>query len=162
MAIATMYPPCPDCQHPTQLLRDTEETARGVPRTWWCPTCTTHLRRQNDGTWDLLDLTAEGQLIRRAEPWGGMHWVRTLQALLADDRLHGSARLIGAALLAHTDHAGAVRTSLREIGQWAGCSRQVAWRGVRELRTTGWLARDGHPLTGGLYRLQAAAPACKQ
>ena len=106
MAIVTTYPPCPDCQQPTQLLRDTEETTRGMPRTWWCPTCTTHLRRQNDGTWDLLDVMEDGRLVRRADPWGGQHWVHTLRALLADDRLHGSARLVGAALLSHADRAG--------------------------------------------------------
>lgn len=158
MAIATTYPPCPDCHQPTHLLRDTEETARGVPRTWWCPRCTTHLRRQNDGTWDILDITEEGRLVRRAAPWGGMHWVNTVQTLCADDRLPATARIVGTALLAHADPDGQVHASLATIAQWSGCSRHTAWSACRALTQTGWIAWHGRRFVGGFYQLRAATP----
>lgn len=156
--IATTYPPCPDCGRPTQLLRDVEETTRGVPRTWWCPTCTTHLRRQNDDTWDVLDLTEDGQLIRRATPWAGAHWLRTMQALLADDRLHATARVVGMALLTHADLDGRVQASLHRIGTWSGCPWRQAWRACRELERAGWITWHGRRFVGGWYQLQATAP----
>jgi hypothetical protein len=138
--IATTYPPCPDCGALTQLIRDTQETTRGTPRTWWCPTCTTHLRRRPDGTWDVLDLTPDGALIHRAAPWGGQRAVHRALAILADDRLHGSARLVGAALALHADPQGQVRASLRTVAQWAaiGDYHNVT-RACRELRQWGWL-----------------------
>lgn len=156
-AIATTYPPCPDCGHPTQLIRDVEETTRGVPRTWWCPACTTHLRRQGD-VWEVMDLDAEGRLLRRATAWAGAHWLRTMQALCADDRLHATARVVGMSMLTRTDDQGRAVASLHQIGGWAGCSWQRAWHGCRELEAAGWMTWHGRRFRGGYYQMRATSP----
>jgi hypothetical protein len=156
--IRTTYPPCPDCGRPMRLVHDTEETLRGAPRTWWCPDCTTHLRRTGD-VWDVLDVTPDGRLVRRAAPQAGAHWWHVLQAVLADPRLHPSAKAVYAAVLERALPDRALTATMGQIATWAAVSRVQVWHALRELQAAGWLTWRGRRFAPGTVTLSDPAGA---
>jgi hypothetical protein len=154
--IQTTYPPCPDCGRPMALLRETEETTRGAPRTWWCADCTTHVRRHGD-VWEILDLDADGRLMRRATPTGGAHWIRALQTVMADPRLHPSSKAVYTALLTRAFPHGLGTATTGQIAQWAGLSRVQVWHTLRELQQSGWVEWRGRRFRPGVFRITGPA-----
>jgi len=152
--IQTVFPRCPDCGQPTQLLRDVEETLKGAPRTWWCPRCTTHLRRSGD-VWEILDLDPDGRLIRRTTPTAGAHLLRRLQAVAADPQLHPTAKALYVALATRADAQGHVTAALSDLAQWAGCSYTAAYYARTELRQHGWVSWAGAAPARCRYQLSA-------
>lgn len=71
--IDTEHPRCPECRAEMLLMRDTIETLRGAPRTWWCPEDASVLRRLGHGQWRRMVLTEDGNIV----PYPEMPEVRT-------------------------------------------------------------------------------------